>query len=255
MKKKEMKLEIVNPKSAGIDVGSRTHYVAIGQSHEDVREFGAYASDLKEMVEWLLENGITSVAMESTGTYWQNIYTELIAANIEVVLANGKFTKNIKGKKTDVLDCMWIQKLHSLGLLTSSFLPDEHTEKLRSYYRHRLTLIDSAAISIKRMQKYLRLLNLRLDIVVKDITGLTGLAIIEDICKGETDPIKLAAHRHGNCRKSAEEIAKALQFNGRDDYLFTLKQELEMYKFYQKQITQCDKKVAKQIKTNLKAYN
>lgn len=253
--KKEMKLEIVNPNAAGIDVGSRSHFVAIGQSHKDVREFGVYALHLKELVEWLKENSIATVAMEATGTYWQNLYTELQSAKIEVVLANGKFTKNIKGKKTDVLDCMWIQKLHSLGLLSSSFLPDEYTEKLRTYYRHRLNLIDSAAISIKRMQKNLRLLNLRLDVVVKDITGLTGLAIIEDICNGETDPGQLALHRHGNCRKSKEEIALALQFNGRKDYLFALKQEFELYKFYQKQISKCDKRIEEQINLNLENLN
>lgn len=253
MKSKEMKLEVVNPNAAGIDVGSRSHFVAVGQSHEDVREFGVYASQLKDLVNWLVEKGITTVALESTGTYWQSLYTQLQAANIEVVLANGKFTKNIKGKKTDVLDCMWIQKLHTLGLLSSSFLPDEHTERLRTYYRHRSNLIDSAAVSIKRMQKYLRLLNFRLDVVVKDVSGLTGLAIIEAICKGETNPEILASYRHGNCRKSKEEIAQALQFNGREDYLFALKQELEQYRFYQKQIDKCDQQISKQIAANLKA--
>jgi len=255
MKKKEMNVEIVNPNAAGIDVGSRSHYVAIGQSHGDVREYGVYASDLKELVIWLKENSIDTVAMESTGTYWQNIHAELIGSGFEVILANGKFTKNIKGKKTDVLDCMWIQKLHSLGMLSSSFLPDEQTEKLRSFYRHRSNLINSGATAIKRMQKYLRLLNFRLDVVVNDITGLTGLAIIEDICKGETDPLKLAEHRHGNCRKTTTEIAQALQFNGREDYLFSLQQELEQYKFIQKQIVKCDKKIDGQINDNMKVYN
>lgn len=252
MAKRKIKMEIVNPNAAGIDVGSRSHFVAIGQKIEDMREYGVYATDLKDLTNWLLSEGIETVAMESTGTYWQNLHAELLAAGIKVTLANGKFTKNIKGKKTDVVDCMWIQKLHSLGLLTSSFLPDEETEKLRTYYRHRLNLVDAAAVSIKRMQKYLRLLNMRLDIIVKDVTGLTGLKIIEEICKGESDSKILVSHRHGNCRKSEEEMIKALQSNQREDFLFALKQELSLYKYFQSQIKKCDQKIAKQVKSFIK---
>src|SRR6476620_9155829 len=230
MAKKKVALEIVNPHAAGIDVGSRSHYVAIGQSSED----------LKELSQWLLDNNIETVAMESTGTYWQNLFSTLQQAGLKVILVNGKFTKNIQGKKTDVKDCQWLQKLHSIGLLTGSFLPDHATEQLRTYCRHRSSLIDTAADTTRRMQKYLRLLNLRLDIVVKDITGLTGLAIIEAICKGETNAEALSSHRHGNCRKSKEEIEKSLQSNGRQDYLFEIQQEFEMYKMLQKKITECD---------------
>jgi hypothetical protein len=147
--------------------------------------------------------------MESTGNYWQNLFTALQNAGFEVLLAHGKFTKNIKGKKTDVLDCQWIQKLHSLGLLSGSFLPDHTTEQLRTYCRHRTKLLDIAASTSKKMSKYLRLMNLRLDVVVNDICGLTGLSIISLVCKGEKDPQKLAAIRNGNCKKSEEEIAKA----------------------------------------------
>jgi transposase len=182
-RKKKLEMEIVNPNAAGIDVGSRSHYVSIGQEPEDVHEFGVYAEDLKACAEYLKENNITTVAMESTGTYWQNLFSKLQAVGLEVILANGKFTKNIKGKKTDVLDCMWIQKLHSLGMLSESFLPDAATEKLRTYCRHRAGLIETTAIHFHKMQKYLRLLNFRLDVVVKDICGQTGLAIIERICK------------------------------------------------------------------------
>jgi 23S rRNA U2552 (ribose-2'-O)-methylase RlmE/FtsJ len=234
MTKKKVSLEIINPHAAGIDVGSRSHYVAIGQNKDDVREFGVYAEDLRALTQWLLDNAITTVAMESTGTYWQNLYSTLQEAGLEVTLANGKFTKNIQGKKTDVQDCQWIQKLHSIGLLTGSFLPDSATEQLRTYCRHRSNLIDTSADTTRKMQKYLCLLNLRLDVVVKDITGLTGLAIIEAICKGETNAEVLAAYRHGNCRKSEEEIAKALQSNGREDFLFALQQEFELYQVLQK---------------------
>jgi transposase len=251
-RKKKMELDIINPNAAGIDVGSRSHYVAVGQSLEDVKEFGVYAEDLKALCVWLLSYGITSVAMESTGDYWQNLYAELMKHGIEVVLCNGKFTKHAKGKKTDVKDCQYIQKLHALGLLTSSFLPDETTEKLRTYCRQRKNLICSASGASRKMQKFLKFLNFRLDVVVKDVCGLTGLAIIEDICKGNLDPESLSNHRHYNCRKSKEEIAKALHGNNREDYLFGLRQELQAFKFFQTQIEACDKEIEKFISEELK---
>ena len=234
VEQKKITMEIVNPYAAGIDIGSRSHWVAVGQGSDDVKEFGVYNEDLLAIVDWLKQNKIKTIAMESTGTYWQTLYAVLIANEFHVILCNGKFTKNIKGRKTDVQDCQWIQKLHSIGLLTGSFLPDEATEQLRTYCRHRLNLLDTAASTSKKMQKYLRLLNLRLDVVVKDVCGLTGLSIIHAICAGESNPEILASLRHGNCKKSKEEIAKALKGNNRQDYLFGLKQELESYQFYQK---------------------
>jgi len=254
MEKKNVKMELINAHCAGIDIGSRSHFVAVGQELTDVREFGVYAEDLVAICKWLKESGITSVAMESTGNYWQNLYVELMKFGFDVVLANGKFTKNIKGKKTDVKDARWIQKLHSIGLLTSSFLPDEQTEKLRTYCRQRENLITLAAEATHKMQKYLKLLNFRLDIAVRDVTGLTGLAIIKDICDGILDPVSLAKHRHYNCRKSEEELAKALKGNNREDFLFGLKQEFECYNFYQKKIADCEKMINQflkyQINTN-----
>lgn len=243
MEEKEISMEIVNPQAAGIDIGSRSHWVAVGQRETDIREFGVFNQDLFEMAEWLIKRQIKTIAMESTGTYWQNLYAVLISKGFQVILCNGKFTKNIKGKKTDIKDCQWIQKLHSLGLLTSSFLPDGKTEQLRTYCRQRSNLLHSAASTSKKMQKNLRLLNLRLDVVVKDICGLTGLNIIRAICQGETRPEKLASFRHGNCRKSEEEIAKALQTNGRKDYLFALNQDLDTYDHLQKKVSECDKMI------------
>lgn len=245
MGKVKIGMEIVNPNAAGIDVGSRSHFVAIGQRKEDVNEYGVYAEDNQNIVKLLKENGIKTVAMESTGNYWQNLFSALQDAGFEVLLANGKFTKNIKGKKTDVQDCQWIQKLHSLGLLSSSFLPDETTEQLRTYCRHRNNLLDMAASTSKKMQKYLRLMNFRLDVVVKDVCGLTGLNIIDHICKGESNPQILASLRHGNCKKSEEEIAKALQSNGRKDYLFALIQEYQIYKELHIKILVCDQEISK----------
>ena len=246
-----MEMDIVNPNCAGIDVGSKSHFVAVGQSLEDVKEFGVYAEDLTAICTWLREFGVSSVAMESTGSYWQNLYVELIRHGFSVTLCNGKFTKNAKGKKTDVKDCRWIQKLHALGLLTSSFLPDETTEKLRTYCRQRGNWVDLSSEATQKMQKYLRLLNFRLDIVVRDICGLTGMAIIADICKGNLNAKKLSEHRNGNCRKSKEEIAKALKGNNREDYLFGLKQEYESYLFYQKQIVNCDKQINNFVKSQI----
>ena len=245
MAKKKLKMDIINPNAAGIDIGSRSHFVAINQEHADVKEFGVYAQDMKELLKWLLDNEVKTVAMESTGSYWQNLYAELQNSEIEVILTNGKFTKNIKGKKTDVLDCMWIQKLHSLGLLSSSFLPDLQTEHLRTLVRHRGNLIQTAAKASKRMSQNMRLMNLRLDVVVKDIVGLTGLKIIQEICNGKTNGKELAKLRHGNCRKTEEEIAKALQSNKRQDYLFVLKQELHKYQDAQQLIIECDVEIKK----------
>lgn len=242
-RKKKVELDVINSNAAGIDIGSKSHFVAIGQSLSDVKEFGVYTGDLRDLVNWLKQNSITSVAMESTGDYWQNLYTELINQDIEVILANGKFTKNIKGKKTDVLDCIWIQKLHTLGLLSGSFLPDEKTSELRTYCRQRKKLLGLAAQASSRMQKFLKLLNIRLDVVVSDVCGLTGMRIIEDIVSGNLDPVLLAKHRHYNCKKSEEEIAKALNGNNRSDYLFGLRQDYDLYHNYQRKVLECEEQI------------
>ena len=249
--KTSISMPIVNPNCAGIDVGSRSHYVAVGQELTDVREFGVYAEDLQLLCKWLKSLGIMTVAMESTGTYWQNLHVELLRHGFEVVLANGKFTKQAKGKKTDVKDSRWIQKLHALGLLEGSFLPDERTEILRTYCRQRSNWLDLAAQSSNKMQKFLRLLNMRLDVVVKDVCGLTGMKIIRDICQGNLDSESLSGHRHHNCKKSKEEIARALKGNDRVDYLFGLQQELDSYDFYQSKIAACDSEIDKFLKAEI----
>lgn len=240
MEEKKISLEVVNPNAAGIDIGSRSHWVAVGQNAEDVKEFGVYSQDQLDLCAWLASKNVTSIAMESTGTYWQNLFSTLVGQGFDVILVNGRQTKNIKGKKTDIKDCQWIQKLHSLGLLSASFLPDSDTDTVRTYSRHRLNLLNRSASCVKCMQKYLRLMNMRLEVVVRDIVGLTGSAIIEAFVKGEHNGLELAKLRHSNCRKSESEIAKALQFNGRKDYLFALKQEWDAYQYIQKQIEQTD---------------
>jgi transposase len=249
MEKKQISLEVVNPHAAGIDVGSRSHWTAIGQDAEDLREFGVYSEDQMAICKWFKDHGITHIAMESTGTYWQNLFATLVGQGFNVILVNGKQTKNIRAKKTDIKDCQWIQKLHTLGLLSSSFLPDSDTDVIRTYSRHRLNLINQSASSVNRMQKYLRLMNMRLDVVVKDIVGDTGSKIIEAFLNGETDGKKLAGNRHYNCRKSEIEIAKALQYNGRQDYLFALQQEWNTYQHLQRQIIETDVQINQLIKS------
>ncbi|MEM6815538.1 MAG: transposase, partial [Bacteroidota bacterium] len=243
MKKKRISMNVINPNAAGIDIGSRSYFVAIGQGDKDVREFGVYAEDLMAIVQWLLESKITTVAMESTGTYWQNLLVELINAGLEVILTNDKFTKKINRKKTDVLDCQWIQKRYCLGLLPSGFLPDHTTERLRTYCRHSTNMMDQRADCAHKLQKFLKYLNFRLDVVVRDSGGLTAMKIIDAICNGNLDPQSLAEHRHHNCRKSEEEIAKALVSNKREDYLFGLKQEFARDQFYTSIIGECDKEI------------
>ena len=233
-------MDIINPNAAGIDVGSRSHFVAVGQDESETKEFGVYSRDNEALADWLEECDIQTVALESTGTYWQNLYLVLQQRGFEVILANGKFTKNIKGRKTDVQDCQWIQKLHSLGLLTGSFLPDDETEQLRTYCRQRTAWLEQGGAVIQKMQKFLRLLNLRLDIAVTDIAGLTGLKIINAVCNGITDPNELAKLVHRNCKKSPEEIALALNCNHRKDLLFGLKQEYEMYLTIREKLVECD---------------
>jgi len=244
-RKKKISLEVVNPNAGGIDVGSRSHYVSIGQDLKDVKEFGVYQENLEDLGKWLLENNIETVAMESTGDYWQNLHTELERIGIEVILTNGKFTKNIKGKKTDVLDCMWIQKLHSLGLLSGSFLPDDLAIEMRAYTRQRMNILHQCAKFSKKMQKNLKLLNFRLDVAVSDVCGQTGIKIISAICEGELDPNKLAELRHYKIRKSKEEIASALNGNNRREYLFCLKQDFDSYKFFRAQLVSCDLQIEK----------
>ncbi len=247
MKKKQMSLEVINPNAAGIDIGSRSHWVAVGQNAQDVKEFGVYSQDHQELCEWLKKHGVTTIAMESTGTYWQNLFSSLVVFGFDVILVNGRQTKNIKGKKTDIKDCQWIQKLHTLGLLSSSFLPDSTTAVIRTYSRHRQNILKQAASAILKIQKYLRLMNMRLDVVVADTVGLTGTKIISSFIAGEKSGKKLAKHRHYNCRKPEQEIAKALQYNGREDYFFALKQEWETYLHLQKQIDQVDIQIKKHL--------
>jgi len=242
------RMPVVNLAAAGIDVGSRSHFVAIGQNTEDVKEFGVYTEDLHTLCKHLVASGITTVALESTGSYWQPLFVLLQQYNLDPILVNGKFTKNVKGRKTDVQDCQWIQKLHTMGMLEGSFIPDLFTEQVRQYYRHRQTLVANAASYINKMQKALRLINIRLDTALRDVMGRSGKDIIEAILKGERDAKVLASLAQPTVKTSKEEIVAALTGDWREEYIFELRQCYEIYQHYHKKIDECDE-VIKQIVT------
>ena len=197
---KVQEMEIIHEHAAGIDVGSRSHFVAIGQKQEEVKEFGVYTPDHLDMIQYLKDHRITTIAMESTGSYWQTLFAALQDAGFEVILVSGHQTKNVRAK-TDVKDCQWIQKLHSMGLLQGSYLPSSEIARLRTIHRHRQSLIEQSNKMSNKMQKALRLLNVRLDVVLSDITGKSGLRIIEAILGGERDSIILSSLADKRVRK------------------------------------------------------
>jgi transposase len=240
MGKQAVTLQVINLHAAGIDVGSRSHVVAVDQNKENVRSFGVYTLDHEQLILYLRQYGITTVAMESTGSYWQTLFNALQEAGFEVLLVGGSQTKNVQGRKTDVIDCMWIQKLHSLGLLSGSFLLSDILQELRTYYYHRQHLIEQISKYTHKMQKSLRLMNIRLDVAIRDITGKSGLAIIEAILSGKRDPHYLASLVDCRMKKSKEEIADSLHGWWRNELLFELRAGLDFYKLYQKALQDCD---------------
>jgi transposase len=241
----ESELNRVHPYAAGIDVGSAEHWVSIPAEldPEPVRRFSCFTADLYAMADWLKQRGITTVAMESTGVYWIPVFQVLETSGLEVRLVNAHFVKTVPGRKSDVLDCQWLQKLHSYGLLSGSFRPEDQVCVFRSYIRQRDRLSKSASVHIQRMQKALTEMNLQLHRVVSDVTGVKGMAIIRAIVAGERDPQILAAMKDPRAKRSVEEIASALEGDYRVEHLFVLKQELHLYDIYQQQIQECDKQV------------
>lgn len=254
-KRKEQKdyqqMPVLNHNASGIDVGSREHYVAIGQGKEHVKKFGVYTADITALCLWLKACGITTVALESTGSYWKNLFIMLQQHGLNPILVNGSFTKNLKGRKTDVLDCQFIQRMHTLGLLPDSFQPDDFTGSLRNITRHRSTLLSQVADNTKRIQQSLRLMNIRLDVAVSDITGKSGMSIIKAIIKGETNAASLAALCNVNIKKSKDEITLALTGFYRQDYLFQLKQLMNTFDFLLQQIKEADKEMQDMLNKHL----
>lgn len=244
-------LGLVHANAAGIDIGSREIWVAVppDRAGEIVRCFGTFTPDLESLVDWLNACDIDTVAMESTGVYWIPLFEILEARGIRVYLVNARHVKHVPGRKSDVLDCQWLQKLHSLGLLQGSFRPDAEMVVLRTYLRHRAELIQHRAPHILHMQKALQQMNLQLHHVLSDITGVTGLQILRAIVAGERDPKVLARLRQPGCKADEATIIKALTGSWRDEYLFTLKQSLEVFDFFTVQINACNIEIERHFST------
>ncbi len=237
--------EVIHPNAAGIDIGAEENWVAVPPDRDEqpVRRFGCFTEDLHALAQWLEASGIDTVAMESTGVYWVPLFQILEGYGFRVYLVNARHVKNVPGRKTDVLDCQWLQQLHSFGLLAASFRPDDEICVLRTYWRHRDSLVRYAAAHVQHMQKALDQMNVQLHKVISDISGVTGMRIIQAILDGERDRQKLAALKDHRIRSSADRIAKALEGDYRPEHLFALRQALENYAFYQQQIATCDRQI------------
>jgi len=235
-------MPVLNPDAAGIDVGATEVFAAVPQdrSEQPVRSFATFTPDLEALADWFEECHIKTVAMESTGVYWIPLFQILESRGIEVCLVNARHVKNVPGRKTDVADCQWLQYLHAVGLLRGSFRPPQAICAVRSILRHRDMLVRYAGSHVQHVQKALNQMNLHLHHVISDITGKTGLAILDAILAGERDPAKLAELRDHRIKAEASVIEKALIGDWRDEHLFTLRQALATWRHYQKQIDECD---------------
>lgn len=229
-----------NPDAAGVDIGSTSIHVCVpaDRDQEFIRKFGTFTADLIDILKWLKECRIRTIAMEATGVYWIPLYELLDENGFEVFLVNPRDLK--RDKKTDVLDCQLIQQWHSYGLLKASFRPEDQICALRALIRHRANLIRSRSVQIQHMQKALHQMNIQLDNVISDITGTTGMQIIRSIVGGNHDPKELAKFRDTRCKNSEEQIMKSLQGNYRIEHLFTLKQSSKAFDFFTSLINECD---------------
>jgi transposase len=242
-------LPVFNPYAAGIDIGDTLHCVAIndGNGGHEVKTTSAFTCDLHEIVDYCKSNGVTTAALESTGVYWLALYLLLEEAGIEPYLVNAKHVKNVTGRKKDDTDSIWLQKLHTCGLLQKSFQPENEIRMLRSYTRQRKNLILLGSDSIRRMQKALELMNIKIHTVISDILGKTGMKMVKAIIAGERDPQILCTLCDPRIKASHEEIIKSLQGIWKEEYLFMLEQAVENYEFLQKQIKSCEEKIQQQL--------
>lgn len=242
-------IEIVHPNAAGLDIGANEIWVCVppDRDEEPVRPYGTFTPDLQRLADWLVACRIDTVALESTGLYWLPIFELLEARGLKVYLVNARHIKNVPGRKSDVQDCQWIQKLHTLGLLSASFRPDAEICVLRAYLRHRAQLIQHRSPHILHMQKALTQMNLQLAQVVRDMMGETGQNILRAIVAGERDGITLAQFRDPRCKSSEATIAKALTGDWKAEHLFALQQSLELYDFYTQQLAACDAELQRQF--------
>jgi transposase len=250
-------LRVTNPNAAGIDVPAAAHDVAVPPDHASasgtagdtalpphVRRFGACPADLEALADWLRACGVTTVARESTGVSWIPLFELLERRGFQVYLVDPRQTRHAPGRpKSDVRDCPWIQRLHSYGLLAASFRPQDQVVVLRGYLRQRPMLIGYAGQHIQHLQKALKQMHVKLAEVVSDLTGVTGLAILKALLRGERDPARLARYRHAKCQRTEAEIARALQGNGREEHLFALEQALALYECYHTRLRECDARI------------
>ena len=244
-KGRKRKWSVVQPRAAGIDIGSRFHVVAVSEDLDakPVRTFSTFTNDLHRLAEWLKGLGIATVAMESTGVYWIPAFEILQARGVEVVWVNARNATTVPGRKTDVNDAQWLQQLHRYGLLRGSFHPSRGVAALRAYLRHRERLLDYAAAHVQHLHKALTQMNVQLHRVVSDVTGATGLRIIRAIVSGNTDPEELARFRDVRCKASRETIREALVGNYEREHVFALSQSLALYDFYRVQVAGCDEEI------------
>jgi transposase len=243
-------LSSVQPKVAGIDLGSREHWVcgpALTAGEPNVRVFGTTTPRLQELAEWLLEQGVESVAMESTHVYWIPIYELLESHGIEVVLVNARQLHNVPGRKTDMQDCQWLQLLHSCGLLRGSFRPHESITRMRALQRQLANLVGERTRFVQWMQQALDQMNIQVHRAVTDITGQTGMAIVRAVVAGERDPLRLAALRHGRCQKSGPEFVECLMGNWREEHLFNLEAALALYDAVEQRIATYEARLLQEL--------
>lgn len=243
---KMIKMPVVNPNAAGIDIGSRSHYVCVSQ--DNVKGFTSFTTDLHQIAKHLAFYGVKTVALESTGFYWQQLFTLLQSYGFEIILVNARHVKNVKGHKTDVVDSKWLQLLHSIGLLSNSFQPDIFTKELRQYVRHRKSLIETSSKYISKMNKSLVLMNIQLKTVLRDLTGESGLKVIRSILQGERNPVQLAKNVGKNVKASRKDIEKALEGNWREEHLFELEQNYSLHQFTWAKIRETDNQIEALLK-------
>lgn len=234
--------------AAGIDIGSREHWVCVppGSTQKNLRCFGTFTSELEALADWLEQAGVKTVAMEATGVYWIPVFQILERRGLEVILVNARQTKNVAGRKSDVQDCQWIQRLHTYGLLQASFRPADAYCVLRSYVRYREELVRARAVQCQHMQKALQQMNIQLTQVLSDVTGVSGLAIIQAIVEGERDPAKLASLVDRRVRATLETIQKAFAGDYRKEHLFVLQQACELYHTYEEKINTCEQEILRE---------
>src|SRR6516165_3527265 len=251
-KRKGMCLEdrpILEANAAGIDIGAREIFVAVPPDRDEhpVRVFSTFTEDLQKMAKWLVSCGITTAAMESTAVYWIPLYDVLEQHGVKPCLVNARGMKNVPGRRTDWHECQWLQFLHSVGLLRAAFRPEGEICAVRCWMRHRAELVEMTSQHIQHMHKALTQMNVQIQHVISDITGVTGLAIVDSILAGERDPAVLAKLRDRRIKANEETIQKSLEGNWRREHVFTLKQSRNSYRHYQQQIAVCDEEIEKRL--------